>query len=450
MNPFSVGAGTPSIGVPVGRTLTTGATLCCDPISWFQRASLIRNPSAFILGLPSLGKSSLTRRMVTGLAGYGVLPMVLGDLKPDYVELVRALGGQVIKLGRGRGFLNVLDPGEAREAAERLTGSRRRAVLADAHGRRRTMVSALLTIARGSPPSDREETILDAALRELDDRLARVPVLQDLLDCVKAGPDAVRAAAVDRGDRARYETLTEDLEASLVGLTSGGRLGEMFSRPTSEPMRRDTPVVFDTSGIDESEADLQAAALLACWSTGFASVAIAQELADAGLEPRRHRLLVLDELWRALRAGRGMVDRIDALTRLNRTTGVGQISVTHTMSDLLALPDEADRMKARGFVERAGMVICGGLPAAEMPALRAAVGVTTAEERLLASWQDPPAWDSRAGVEQAPPGRGHFLVKVGGRPGIPFVVQLTPAEAAVNDTNQRWHELSRIGAGERA
>jgi len=34
--------------------------------------------------------------------------------------------------------------------------------------------------------------------------------------------------------------------------------------------------------------------------------------------------------------------------------------ISHTMSDLMAPPAEEDRMKARGFVERSGMVICGG------------------------------------------------------------------------------------------
>ena len=57
--PFSVGTGTPMVGVPLGRHIITGATLCCDPISWFQRAKLIRNPSVFVLGLPGLGKSTL-------------------------------------------------------------------------------------------------------------------------------------------------------------------------------------------------------------------------------------------------------------------------------------------------------------------------------------------------------------------------------------------------------
>ena len=37
--------------------------------------------------------------------------MVLGDIKPDYVDLVEALGGQVITIGHGRGGINPLDAG---------------------------------------------------------------------------------------------------------------------------------------------------------------------------------------------------------------------------------------------------------------------------------------------------------------------------------------------------
>jgi hypothetical protein len=210
-------------------------------------------------------------------------------------------------------------------------------------------------------------------------------------------------------------------------------------------MRRDAPVVYDVSAIDDSEMDLQAATLLACWSAGFGTVNVANALADAGLEPRRHYFVVLDELWRALRAGRGMVDRVDALTRLNRQRGVGMAMISHTMSDLLALPTEEDRMKARGFVERSGMVICGGLPSAEMPQLSAAVPFSQAEQEMLIGWQDPPAWDPSTGREAEPPGRGKFLVKVGGRPGIPVNVQLTSVELSINDTNKLWHEQSRVG-----
>jgi hypothetical protein len=443
LHPFSVGTGTPMIGVPLGLQLFTGATVCADPISWFQDAGLISNPSVFVLGLPGLGKSTLVRRMAAGGAGMGNLPLILGDLKPDYVDMIRALGGQVITLGRGRGHLNILDPGEATAAAERLRVAgkekERQQVLADAHGRRHTMVSALLTILRKEPPTDREESIVDRALKVLDETHDGVPVLGDLLRVIQEAPDEVRAVALDRGDDTRYRTITEDLEASLISLTSGGRLGETFAHHTDVPMMRDRPVVYDVSSIDDSDADMQAAMLLACWSAGFGTVNIANALADAGLEPRRHYLVVLDELWRALRSGRGMVDRVDALTRLNRQRGVGLAMVSHTMSDLLALPSDSDRMKARGFVERSGMVIAGGLPGAEMPMLTSAVPLSRAEQELLTSWQDPGAWDTGTGRETEPPGRGKFLIKVGGHPGIPVKVELIEAERAINDTNKLWH-----------
>lgn len=504
--PFGVGTGAPMIGVPLGRHLVNRGTVCCDPISWFQRANLISNPSAFVLGKPGLGKSTIVRRMATGLAGYGVQPLVLGDLKPDYVDLIEALGGQVIRLGRGRGFLNILDPGEAKEAAQLLrdaahtereaaaaeeaelaqlrafevpedperaqlireriaalvgsvTTRAERAkrddelaaeVLQDAHGRRLTMVSALLTIMRKSPPTDREETIVDRALKLLDEQHEGVPVLKDLLDLIRQAPPELRAVALDRGDRARYDAITENLEASLIGLTTGGRLGELFSRQTTTPMRRDRPVVYDVSTIDDSETDLQAAVLLACWSAGFGTVNVSNALADAGLEPRRHYFVILDELWRALRAGRGMVDRVDALTRLNRQRGVGMAMISHTMSDLMSLPTEEDRMKAAGFVERSGMVICGGLPSKEMPLLNSAISMSRAEQEMLQGWQDPPAWDPITGQEADPPGRGKFLIKVGGRPGIPLTVELTDAELHINDTNKLWHAVSRTGTVGRA
>ncbi|WP_336922891.1 ATP/GTP-binding protein [Aquipuribacter sp. SD81] len=442
--PFAAGTGSPIVGVPLGQNLISGATVGCDPISWFRRANLIANPSAFVLGLPGLGKSTVVRRMALGLAGYGVLPLVLGDLKPDYLDLITAMGGDVLPLGRGRGHLNVLDPGESTAAARRLTGRAREEVLADAHGRRLTTVSALLTIARAAPPSDREEAILDRALRVLDDRTVdrgAVPVLGDLVEVLRSAPADVRQVALDRGDIDRYRAVTEGLEASLVALVEGGRFGRIFAAPTTAPMRRDRPVAFDVSAIGDGETDLQAAVLLACWSTGFGAINVAHALADAGLEPRRHYFVVLDELWRALRAGRGIVDRVDALTRLNRQRGVGMAMVSHTMSDLLALPSEEDRMKARGFVERAGMVICGGLPSAEIPMLTSAVGMSRAERDLVTSWTTPPSWDSAVGDATAPPGQGKFLIKVGGRPGIPVQVTLTSVEGSLNDTNKKWRAV---------
>jgi len=114
--------------------------------------------------------------------------------------------------------------------------------------------------------------------------------------------------------------------------------------------------------------------------------------------------------------------------------------VTHTLADLLALPDQADRLKARGFAERAGFTITAGLPAAELPAFEEIVRLSQRERDLITRWSTPPAWNPDAGTTAEPPGLGRFLIKVGSRPGIAIRVELTDAEKAVNDTNQRWHQ----------
>lgn len=430
--PMASGSGSPIVGVPIGRHLISGATVCCDPLNWFL-GHLIGNPSAWVQGLPGLGKSTLVRRWVLGLAGYGVTPMILGDLKPDYVDLITALGGQVIRVGPGRDAINVLDASEALAAADRLVGDARRQLLADASARRHAMVAALITIVRQGRLSDREETILDRAIAVLDERNTS-PVLGDLLQVIRDAPDAVRQVAIDRGDMSRYQDITEGLEASLMALTAGGRLSELFCRQTTTPMLTDRPVVFDISSLGDDQKTLQAAVLMACWSYGFGTINVHNALADAGVIAQRHFFLVMDELWRAIRVGEGMVDRIDALTRLNRQRGVGQAFVTHSLRDLRSVSPE-DQEKARGFAEKAGMVVAGGLPGAELELLNDVAQFSGAEQHLVRGWETPMSWHSSAGIA---PGAGNFLLKVGAKPGIPIHVALTERERAVNDTNKRW------------
>src|SRR5215216_4076523 len=102
-------------------------------------------------------------------------------------------------------------------AAERLTGDLR---------------TGLITILRaGVPPTDREEAVIGRAMEILDSRHDGVPVLHDLLQVVKDAPEDVRAAALDRGDIARYRDLTEGLEATLTSLAEGtSKFGTIFSR----------------------------------------------------------------------------------------------------------------------------------------------------------------------------------------------------------------------------
>lgn len=435
--PMVVGGSAPMIGVPLGRVLSGSGMLCADHICWFERG-LISAPSAMVLGLNGLGKSSLTRRIVTGHAYMGIHSMVLGDIKPDYVDLVGALGGQVIAIGHGAAGINPLDAGNVDEAAQLLAGhpAQRDALLAAAHERKKNMILSLLQIIRRQPPTNREEIIVDEAVCLLEEA-GGTPVLADLLGIIRQAPDRLRVAALDRGDLERYRAVTEELEVSLTALLSG-RFGGIFAAATTTPMMMDRSVVFDVSSLIHEHSDLQAAVLLACWSYGFATVEIAQSLADAGVAPRRRYNLVMDELWRILEASSGMVDRIDSLTRLNRTIGIGQMMITHSMSDLDQLASEEDRIKARGFVERSKMLFLGGLPAREMPLLRGVFPFSQAEADVLGSWAAPGSYDPFTQSAGRPAGMGRFMLKTSGAPGIPFSVEFAPGEQTLSDTNKRW------------
>ncbi|MFF7987726.1 ATP/GTP-binding protein [Streptomyces sp. NPDC007901] len=437
--PFAAGSGAPMTGVPLGQHLFTGATVCGDPLSWFTRAHYISNPSLFMLGMPGLGKSTLINRMLIGLAATGVVPLVLGDLKPDYADTVRALNGQIISIGRGAGGINVLDPGSMGAAAARIGGEAGRMLAAEAHGRVLNVVAALVTIVRNRPMDDHEQSVLSAALHHLRERTpdGRAPLLPDLLRVLTEGPDRVRAVTLDRGDDTRYRDAVDPLHRSLLGILDGP-LGDTFASETSTRIDLNaTAVCVDISRIGEADTQLTAAAMLAAWSDGLGTVAASHALADAGLAPRRWFFTVLDELWRPLRAASGIVDRIDALTRLNRTLGLGDAKITHTIKDAEALGTDADRAKARGFVERAGMVVCAGLPRQEMEELGRIVGMSQREIALVSSWSSPPGWAAH-GDREEPPGRGRFLIKVGGRPGIPIQVAITDTERLLHDTNKRW------------
>ncbi len=437
--PFATGAASPMIGVPVGISLLDGAAVCCDPISWFQDANLIHNPSGFVLGLPGLGKSTLMRRVVIGAAGMGQIPLILGDLKPDYVDVVRGLGGQVIQLGQGRGYWNVLDIEDDKNAAARLqrAGFLKEAgeVRADARHRRATLVEGLIEIARKEVMTDREKQVLGTALEILDTRQG-VPLLRDVLELIDERPLELSDAALDRGDPERYKDVTENLRVSLRGLTGAGRLGEIFSEQTTVRMQPDKAMVFDISAVEGNDLALQAAVLLTCWTAGFGMIRTQQTLALSGLEPLRHYLAVTDELWRPLRVGDFMVERMDTNTRLNRTIGVGTLMCTHSMQDLESLSSDRARQIARGFVERAGFVVMGGLPRKELDlnvnsnaVLPTVVALSESEIMTVSSWVSPPAF-TRGVAAAEPPGRGHFLIKIGGRPGVPFRTVLTPSELA--------------------
>lgn len=439
--PFVTGSATPVVGVPLGIHLTRGFPVCGDPIHYFL-ANLISNPSMFVLGRPGLGKSSLTRRIETVLEAYGVLPMVLGDLKPDHVDLVRAQGGQVIAVGPGRNAVNPLDRGPLYPLLDQLPDDEAARAHSDLRAFQVATVTGLLQQAAGRSLDALESTIVSVGLRVLDETIKdRDPVLPDLLELIESHHETISRIVQDHGDKTVYSSRTRGLTDVLRKLGADGPYGDLFARPTTVPIKLDRPVAFDLSSIEDGDAALQAAVQQVCWAYGSSAVSAAKRLAAAGLEKERHYVLVMDEMWRMLRADPRLVHFIDSLTRLNRTMGVGQIMITHTMNDL-KLPNTELTQMAWGFVERAGMVMLGGLAEGEMGNLETVFSLSETEKAMITDWSSEVTINPETGQAAAPPGLGCFLMKIGKKPGTPFRMVMTDLERDVNDTNRSWKQMS--------
>ena len=430
--PFVAGSGTPAAGTPVGRHQLWGEVVCLDPLAWL-RAGLVTNPGMFVLGQPGTGKSALVKRLVTGAVAFGTQVLILGDTKPDYTPLIRHLGGQVIRIGRGLDRINPLDAGPLGTALRTMTGHDAEQLRQEVRSRRLALLLALATLIRETRISNAEEVILGRAIDLLEDRArgGTEPTVTDVLRVIEQGPDTLRSAA--RADTAqRYADRVGDLVFTLDLLCTGSLAG-VFDGATSQPINLDAPAIsVDISAVKTAGDKLLTAAMLCTWSYGFGCVNAAAALAATGGGPRRSYLGVMDELWRALRGAPGLVEHADSLTRLNRAKGMAHIMITHSLSDLDALATEEDRAKARGFMDRSAITVLAGLPPRELARVNEITPLTGPERALVASWSAPESY--QAGARH--PGRGKYLIKTGERLGIPVQLTLVGPEPEIYDTDQ--------------
>lgn len=430
--PFTAGAGTPTIGTPLGRHQLHGEVVCMDPLAWL-RAGLVTNPGVFVLGQPGTGKSTLVKRLLVGAVAQGTRGLILGDSKPDYTDLVEHLGGQVIEIGRGLDRINPLDSGPLGAALQRMSGPDADKLRWEVRSRRLTLLLALCTLVREAPLNNGEEIMLGRAIDLLDDRLAgvREPTVPDVLQVLSEGPDELRATARTMSED-DYRKRTDELVFTLDLLCTGSLAG-VFDGPTTHPIDLDSPVVsVDISRTGGAGDKLLTAAMLCTWSYGYGMVDAAAALAQLGLAARRTYMGVLDELWRALRGAPGLVEHADALTRLSRARGMASVMVTHSLADLDALPTESDRAKARGFVDRSAITVMAGLPPRELRRVHEITPLTGPEHAMVASWSAPDSWQPGA----KHPGRGKYMIKVSGRLGLPVEMSLTAVERRLYDTDQ--------------
>ena len=248
--------------------------------------------------------------------------------------------------------------------------------------------------------------------------------------------EAQRPARVGRGGGHRRGVPGRDTPApaDTARCSATGSLKRRVRRTDLDtPIDLDAPAVrIDISAVTSAGDTLLSAAMLSTWSYGFAVIDAATALAEAGLAPASGTSAVLDELWRALRGAPGLVDHADALTRVYRGRDVAHMMMTHSLDDLNALPTEADRAKARGFIDRVRHHRPRRPAAARTRrSRRGSVPLSDAEKSMVASWSSPETWQPGA----RHPGRGKYLIKTGQRVGIPGELEYVADEADLYNTD---------------
>lgn len=430
--PFVVGNVGVETGVPLGPNLVTGEPVCYSPLSWLG-ARLVPNPTVFIIAQPGVGKSALLKRLTAISAASGTKTIWLGDLKPDGPPLIKALGGQVITLGPGYDRINPLDPGPIEEAAGRLdaNGDHEAANSLREQGmtRRLQLVAALCELAAKKQLDAGANVILTMALQHLD-HVAEVPTFKDLIALLQSPSEDLVKDCYFPTEAAFYAQSLE-LTHNLMLMVNGPLRG-VFDDQTTTPLDMSAPAIdLDISRLTDEAS--KSAAMIAIWGYTFALIDAQTALGEAGIIPEVNYAAVLDEMWNALRGAPGLVDRVDLMTRINRTKRVALYMSTHSIRDLEALPTAEDVAKAKGFIDRSGTVIIGAGVPDELEAIaeRVSGGLNQAEQTLVASWSSGD--DFTPGTQH--PWAGCFLIKTGaGRKGIAVRVQLTDIERELYET----------------
>ncbi|MBW1603525.1 ATP-binding protein [Streptomyces sp. JJ66] len=427
--PFLLGAGLPPRGVPVGRDVLTGELVCIDPSGWTGR--LTTNPGVWVMSQPGAGKSALVKRVCLVYCAYGYMVCVPGDVKGEYSSLVSELGGSVVRIGDGAGRINPLDSGPLKGRSQTLPAAERDALLDVLTGRRLETLGALLSTKNGlgRAPNEIERSALNTAVQlAADAHPGADPIIPDVITVLRQAPEPLRAKLAADGDA--YKTLTRSVIAGLDNLCDGPLKG-LFDGPTTAPMDLDAPAVsVDISGLRARGNDVISAGMIATWAYAYSSIDSARSIGMM----RRKLVLPMDEMWRALRSGPGLVDAMDAISRLNRTTDDVTVYVTHSLLDSESLPTEEDRAKARGLMDRCDTWVIGASTSEELTRVTGKRALTEQERLMIQSWSSATSTGLDTS-DQVHPGRGKYLIKIGTRPGIAAATELTTVEARLYHTD---------------
>lgn len=417
--PWLYGASMPPVGIYMGYDCLTGGAFSCHPIEWLHRQH-VTNPNFLVTGVPGTGKSATIKAMAMRLMACGIRSFVLGDIKNEYAPLARALGVEPLELGPGLGHrLNPLDagplgrnlPSDPEQLRERLD---------DVHRRRIALLSSLLTMRLSRDLTPTEEAAVSLAIKEASgeatgNRLVDPTIPQVWAILRDPTAEMVEELRVRDGDIRELREMIRPAVDALGNMVQGSLSG-LFDGPTTVGLDFDAPIqTVDLSRID-GRGDETVAMTLACVSTwGEAAIA-----APGGPV----RLVIQDELWRAMRIP-SMIRKLDSDLRLSRSQGTIKLLSTHRLADFEAVgaAGSEEVTIAKNLISSCDVRICLRQDTAPLAMTRDVIGLTDTECAHIASWSG----------EQI----GRAIWKVGRTSSHVVQTVLTPLEKQLYYTNER-------------
>ena len=392
--PLIAGPGLPPTGAQMGIDMLSGSAFYADPVGWVLRDDIpVTNANVVCMGKPGTGKSATTKGFALRMTDFGYRILVLGDPKDEYERLCRFFGVTPFALGPGMpARINPLGLGPLADGWEDLDAAQAQARAAVVFTRWLTLVRALVGSQRiGAdrvPFGPSEEAVVKTALEDLTGygRAATaltettIPRLWRHLD----EPTDDLIARCRYSSRQHFLDETRLLRDALGQLVSGALAG-LFDDRTNIDVDWKAPIQSLSLSRLNPLGDEAVGTALVClnsWGRGM------REIADPG----DLRVVVRDEVWKAMRLGVEAVKSLDEDLRLSRgVAGRGgdiQWLNAHKPSDMLTVGDQGSQAAtiARDLMHLADIKILHGQKQGVARELDDMLGLGAQASAVMTGW----------------------------------------------------------------